>query len=132
MKLWKYNPVTGYWIIAREVQSNTAKQWLAVFQKDEPHAHFKLSKNRPNTKPIKKNPRKRKSAPSKKNLSTRSINPREIATRYKFCVEFSDDQKKWNEYGTFTAREIAEDIAHHLAKKYPTVYIRVSDKTRKV
>lgn len=47
IKLWKYNRITGYWIIQRECNDNTADRWLAVFQKDEPDELFKLSRNKP-------------------------------------------------------------------------------------
>lgn len=46
-KLWRYNPTTGFWSIQRICDSTTAKDWLRVYQSDEPGAAFKLSKNRP-------------------------------------------------------------------------------------
>ena len=47
MKLWKYNPVTGYWVYVRDCDKQTAAQWLAIFQFDEPKAQFKLSARKP-------------------------------------------------------------------------------------
>jgi hypothetical protein len=51
MKLWKFNKITGYWNVAREVTKETKDQWLAVFQKTEPIEFFKVSKNRPSKMP---------------------------------------------------------------------------------
>ena len=47
MKLWRYNPVTGYWILVRIVSDETAAAWLATFQADEPTVQFKLSRTKP-------------------------------------------------------------------------------------
>lgn len=49
--LWKYNKVTGYWNHERKCDSATAKDWLIVYQKDEPEETFKLSKNKPTKRP---------------------------------------------------------------------------------
>ena len=51
MKLWKYNRITGMWTFMRTCED---KAWLAVFQKDEPDQHFKLSKTRPRLPPKEK------------------------------------------------------------------------------
>lgn len=48
--LWRYNPVTGFWVMVRDSLIENADRWLEIFQGDEPDAHFKLSKTRP-TKP---------------------------------------------------------------------------------
>jgi len=47
MKLWRYNKITGYWILMRDCASNNAAQWLEVFQADEPKEYFKLSNKKP-------------------------------------------------------------------------------------
>lgn len=49
--LWRYNPTTGFWSLARGCTAETALMWLAVFQKDEPDVAFKLSPRRPKGKP---------------------------------------------------------------------------------
>jgi hypothetical protein len=51
--LWRYNTTTGYWNRQRECLPENAQQWLAVFQKDEPQAFFRLAKRRPNDHPTK-------------------------------------------------------------------------------
>lgn len=47
MKLWKYNKITGYWVLVRDCAEDTADTWLFIFQKDEPNEIFKLSKTKP-------------------------------------------------------------------------------------
>ena len=47
MKLWKYNAITGYWVYERDVNEDTAKQWLVVFKKAEPDCLFRLARNKP-------------------------------------------------------------------------------------
>lgn len=47
MYLWKYNTTTGIWRAVRDVTPETADQWLAIWQRDEPNAYFKISKNKP-------------------------------------------------------------------------------------
>lgn len=49
IKLWRYNPITGYWDYERDCDDDTADQWLTVFQKDDPEGLFKLSKMKPRT-----------------------------------------------------------------------------------
>lgn len=51
MKLWSYNPITGYWKFERGCESGTGGQWLVHFQKAEPNTAFKLSKIKPTGKP---------------------------------------------------------------------------------
>jgi hypothetical protein len=48
INLWKLNKNTGYWVICRQCLETDAKQWLDIFQTDEPKETFKLSKNKPN------------------------------------------------------------------------------------
>lgn len=51
-KLWKYNRRSGYWDLQRStVNPHDEEKWLGIFQKYEPSEHFKLSKNRPSSKP---------------------------------------------------------------------------------
>jgi len=45
--LWSYDNITGYWRLERIVGTDTAENWLRIFQNDEPDVVFKLSKNRP-------------------------------------------------------------------------------------
>lgn len=47
MKLWKLNKTTGYWQYVRDCDKQTAAQWLAIFQKDEPTEQFKISARKP-------------------------------------------------------------------------------------
>ena len=56
--LWRYNQVTGYWTHERSCLPETAEQWLAVFQKDEPDAYFKISKHKPKGRPEDYEPRR--------------------------------------------------------------------------
>ena len=49
--LWRYNTATGYWDRARTCALTAAEQWLAVYQKDEPRAAFKLARNKPTDPP---------------------------------------------------------------------------------
>jgi hypothetical protein len=57
-KLWRYDPVTGYWKYVRDFYRERAKDWLRIFTGDEPGVHFKVSDNRPKAPPrvTKKNP----------------------------------------------------------------------------
>jgi hypothetical protein len=48
MKLWKYNPITGYWFYVRDVTEENGLTWLGIFQRDEPTAKYKLAKRKPN------------------------------------------------------------------------------------
>jgi hypothetical protein len=47
LALWRYKPVTGYWAFVRDVTEDTAQQWLAIWQADEPEIEFKISKRKP-------------------------------------------------------------------------------------
>lgn len=49
--LWKYNKVTGYWVMVRDSLVENAKRWLEIFQGDEPDEHFKVAKTRPKAAP---------------------------------------------------------------------------------
>lgn len=53
MKLWRYNPITGYWRMERVCGPDTAQQWLIQFSKDEPDARFALSRFAPRVNPTK-------------------------------------------------------------------------------
>jgi hypothetical protein len=53
MNLWRFNPITGCWRIERMCAADTAATWLALFQSDEPAAHFALSRFSPRTNPTK-------------------------------------------------------------------------------
>lgn len=53
MNLWRYNPITGYWRMERRCDPDTAQQWLELFSKDEPDAHFALSRFAPRFNPTK-------------------------------------------------------------------------------
>lgn len=47
LRLWRLNPITGLWSVARAVTAETASEWLAIWRKDEPGVEFKVSKNKP-------------------------------------------------------------------------------------
>lgn len=49
MKLFlcKYNKITGYWNIVREVNKETKDAWLKIFKQDEPNEIFKVSLRKP-------------------------------------------------------------------------------------
>lgn len=51
LRLWRYDKITGYWKVERTVSPETASQWLAIFQKDQPGETFKVSTSRPNSVP---------------------------------------------------------------------------------
>lgn len=50
-KLWRYNPATGFWSIQRICDKTTARDWLLVFQSDDPQGIYKLSQSRPTGAP---------------------------------------------------------------------------------
>ena len=45
--LWRKNPATGLWSMARDVVTETASAWLALFQKDEPGVEFRVALRKP-------------------------------------------------------------------------------------
>ena len=49
--LWKYNKVTGYWIVCRQCEEDTAQSWLTIFKQDEPGSMFVLSRRKPSQPP---------------------------------------------------------------------------------
>lgn len=51
--LWKYNKRSGIWDHQRNVTPETSDQWTSTFKKDEPEAHFHISKNKPKHNPVK-------------------------------------------------------------------------------
>jgi hypothetical protein len=53
MNLWRFNPISGFWRIERMCDAATAQQWLSIFQRDEPKAHFALSRFSPRFNPTK-------------------------------------------------------------------------------
>ena len=67
LSLWKHNKRSGLWDHQRTVTSETKDEWLKHFQKDEPEAHFHISKNRP-----KHNPSIKEDAPTT-NISSGNI-----------------------------------------------------------
>jgi hypothetical protein len=54
MKLWRYNRITGYWIVQRAVNFDTATRWLAIFERDEPGESFLIGSKRPTRPPVHK------------------------------------------------------------------------------
>lgn len=53
LTLWslRTNPARGnHWVAEREVSEATARQWLAVFERDEPGVLFLASARRPAAK----------------------------------------------------------------------------------
>ena len=49
--IWRYDPITGYWRLARNVLKERAQDWLRIWRADEPNAVFKLSRHRPRKAP---------------------------------------------------------------------------------
>ena len=49
--IWKYNKRSGLWDHQRNVEPDTKDQWLDIYKKDEPDAHFHVSKNKPKHNP---------------------------------------------------------------------------------
>lgn len=45
--LWKFNRVTGFWLMVRDSLIENAERWLEIYQGDEPEEFFTLSKKRP-------------------------------------------------------------------------------------
>lgn len=50
--IWKYNKRSGLWDHQRNVESDTKEQWLKIYKKDEPDAHFHVSSNKPKHNPL--------------------------------------------------------------------------------
>jgi hypothetical protein len=46
-KLWRFNPVTGYWSLTRICDTQTAQEWLRVFQSDDALGIYRLSTRKP-------------------------------------------------------------------------------------
>lgn len=53
-KIYRYNPITGYWRHERTCASGLENPWLAVFYKQEPEALFRLARHCPKGKPTKR------------------------------------------------------------------------------
>jgi len=53
MGLYRYNKVTGYWKLEREVTPETKDKWLDIFTKDSPKDHFVVSSKKPTKNPMK-------------------------------------------------------------------------------
>ena len=51
LSLWKHNKRSGLWDHQRNVTPETKDEWLKTFTKDEPDAHFHVSKNKPKHNP---------------------------------------------------------------------------------
>ena len=47
VKLWKYNRVTGYWVLVRDCYRDRVQDWMRIFQSDEPNEIFRASNRRP-------------------------------------------------------------------------------------
>ena len=47
MRLWKYNKITGLWNVVRSVTTESAGEWLKVWQKDEPQETFVVLSRKP-------------------------------------------------------------------------------------
>lgn len=47
LKLWKFNKITGYWQLERDVTKENQAGWLKIYQQDEPDELFKVSKIKP-------------------------------------------------------------------------------------
>ena len=53
MGLYRYNKITGYWKLEREVTPETKDKWLDIFTKDSPKDHFVISSKKPTKNPMK-------------------------------------------------------------------------------
>ena len=40
LNLYRYNKITGYWIVERQVTAHTSKDWLDLYALDSPHDWF--------------------------------------------------------------------------------------------
>jgi hypothetical protein len=49
--LWQYNPITGYWKLARMCDPATAHQWLAIYQRDHGANFIELTHIKPKRAP---------------------------------------------------------------------------------
>lgn len=49
--LWRFQEARGVWTLERRCAPEEADRWLALFQRDEPGAAFKLSANKPSKPP---------------------------------------------------------------------------------
>jgi hypothetical protein len=49
LSLWRLNPLRGTWDHERHVTSETAGQWLQVFQKGDPASQFVVAAKKPTT-----------------------------------------------------------------------------------
>ena len=50
-KLWRYNPITGYWTLARVCDAQTATEWLRVYQLDDALGVYRIANRKPTTNP---------------------------------------------------------------------------------
>jgi len=50
--IWKYNKRSGLWDHQRNVEHDTKDQWMSIYKKDEPDAHFHVSANKPKHNPL--------------------------------------------------------------------------------
>jgi hypothetical protein len=50
--LYKFNRITGYWVAVRQCDEDTAREWLRVFEQDEPEEYFYLSRRTPKHNPV--------------------------------------------------------------------------------
>jgi len=46
-KIWRLNPITGYWEYQRSCMMGGAELWLKIYQEDEPDIKFKIGVNKP-------------------------------------------------------------------------------------
>ncbi len=49
--IWRFNAVTGCWMLVRDCYKENARRWLEIFKGDEPGVVFKVSKKRPSKRP---------------------------------------------------------------------------------
>lgn len=59
--LWGYYEDRGTWVLERSCSPETAAQWLAVFQKQQPGIHFEISARKPKQPKGLESPRSRPS-----------------------------------------------------------------------
>ena len=53
IKIWKYDPITGYWKYVRDCYRERKDDWLKILRGDEPGIVFRAVNVRPKTAPTK-------------------------------------------------------------------------------
>lgn len=51
-KIWRFNPITGYWGYERDSYPENVDRWLELLRGDEPGVAFRESPTRPQGQPL--------------------------------------------------------------------------------